>query len=104
MMKRFLSGLVGVAMLLHGAPTVSATPTLLWSANHEVGSQVEWYRDFGGGEFGSGCAGVQPSIEVARSGLYSLKLTICAPCGASSSGARAKSMPDLTLRTLRAEH
>jgi hypothetical protein len=88
MITRALFGLIGVAMLSSGVTTVSATPTLLWSANHETRSEVEWYRDFGGGEFDSGCAGVQPSNEVARSGLYSLKLTICAPCGTPSSGAR----------------
>jgi polysaccharide lyase-like protein len=86
--KRSLLGLIGVAILLYGATTVRSTPSLLWSANHERGSEVEWYRHFGGGEFDSGCAGAQPSREVARSGRYSLQLTIGAPCGTGSSGSR----------------
>lgn len=87
-MKRSLLAVIGVAMLIYDVSTVRATPTLLWSANHERGSEVEWYRHFGGGEFDSGCAGIQPSREVARSGRYSLQLTIGAPCAPPSSAAR----------------
>jgi polysaccharide lyase-like protein len=93
MLKRSLLGLIGVAMLLlDGVTTVRATPRRLWSAQHEVAGEFEWYRPFGlnqgGGEFDSGCAGSQPSNEVARTGVFSLKLTIGAPCGPTSSGTR----------------
>jgi hypothetical protein len=93
MMKRSLLGLIAVAMLPYAVTTVRATPGLLWSANHERASEVQWYLpggiDQGGGEFDSGCAGTQPSNDLARSGVFSLKLTIGAPCGATqSSGTR----------------
>ena len=39
-MRRSLLGVIGVAMLY--VTTIRATPTLLWSANHERGSEVEW--------------------------------------------------------------
>lgn len=106
MSKRVLSGLIGVALLVYAITTVGAAPAhlssadqkktrtgrLLWSADHETASEVQWYRpggiQYGGGEFDSGCAGTQPDYEVARSGWFSLKLTIGAPCGPSSSGTR----------------
>jgi hypothetical protein len=106
MKERALLVLIGAAMLVYMASTLGAAPRLLWSggyerfrtprplwsADHETASEVQWYwpggARYGGGEFDSGCAGTQPTYEVARSGLFSLKLTMAAPCGPSSSGTR----------------
>lgn len=81
-------GRIGVAILLYSTKSVLEASEPLWSANHESGNEVQWYRHSGGGEFDSGCAGVQPSIEVARSGRLSLQLTMGAPCAPPSSAAR----------------
>lgn len=92
MARRSLLGLIGIAILLYGVTTVRATSRRVWLATHEIAGEVEWYWPFGvrygGGEFDSGCAGTQPSFEVARSGVFSLKLTIGTPCGTTSSATR----------------
>jgi hypothetical protein len=77
------------------APRIDAArlPQTVWSASHPGLSNAEWYRpggaNFGGGEFNSGCAEIAPSQDVARSGSFSLRLTIRTPCAsAPESGAR----------------
>jgi hypothetical protein len=102
--------LVGVAVLLYALTTNLTTLPLLsadsdgndvevprawqlvWSADHETASDVQWYSpggiNYGGGEFNSGCAGTHPIFAVARSGVFSLQLTMAAPCGPTSSGTR----------------
>jgi hypothetical protein len=75
--------------------TVIAQGAVLWSADHEEGSEVKWYEpggfNQGGGEFDNGCAGTAPSSDQNHTpnGMFSLALTIGAPCGrASQSGTR----------------
>ncbi|NHE57115.1 heparin lyase I family protein [Cyclobacterium plantarum] len=48
----------------------------LWTAGHEGGSLAEWHADEGGGEFNSGTGNSHVSREQARTGKYSLKMSI----------------------------
>ncbi|WP_439483334.1 malectin domain-containing carbohydrate-binding protein [Cyclobacterium plantarum] len=48
----------------------------LWTAGHEAGNQNEWSLNGGGGEFNSGNANSNISNDVARTGNYSLKMSI----------------------------
>lgn len=89
--------ILGIAALLctfiqmRGTPTVQAQGTIIWSADHEEVSDVDWYlpndASYGGGEFTSGCAGASPGYLFGRnpSGSdpwpYSLLLMMAAPCG-----------------------
>ncbi len=64
-------------------PTVTPTPPtptsisgVLWFAGHETGNMNEWYEESCGGEFNNGEATSAVSTDVAKSGLYSSKLTI----------------------------
>lgn len=73
------------------APPVSSG-TVLWSADHETGDISQWYYpstgpfgNYGGGMFNSGVASVTPSLDYARSGRWSLRMTIATP---PMSGAR----------------
>ena len=64
------------------------TPTnnlgaLLWSAGHESGNQSEWTSDGGGGEYNSGTGNSVVSTTFARTGKYSLKLSINTSSGDS---------------------
>jgi hypothetical protein len=56
---------------------------LLWSAGHETGNQNEWTSDGGGGEYNSGTGNSAVSNTVARTGEYSLKLSITTTIGTS---------------------
>ena len=56
---------------------------LLWSAGHESGNQSEWTSDGGGGEYNSGTGNSGVSTTVARTGKYSLKLSINTTSGDS---------------------
>lgn len=55
----------------------------LWSADHRDGTQNEWYLNGGGGEFNSGTGDSYVSSDVARSGNYSLKMSINTTSGTS---------------------
>ncbi|MFC4874937.1 malectin domain-containing carbohydrate-binding protein [Negadavirga shengliensis] len=48
----------------------------LWSANHTDGTQNEWYVNGGGGEFNSESGNSVVSTDVAKTGKYSLKMSI----------------------------
>ena len=56
---------------------------LLWSAGHEAGNQNEWTSDGGGGEYNSGTGNSAVSTTFARTGIYSLKLSINTTSGDS---------------------
>jgi hypothetical protein len=56
---------------------------LLWSAGHEAGTQSEWTGDGGGGEYNSGTGNSAVSTAFARTGKYSLKLSINTASGNS---------------------
>lgn len=56
---------------------------LLWSAGHEGGNQNEWTSDGGGGEYNSGTGNSAVSTVFARTGNYSLKLSINTTSGDS---------------------
>jgi hypothetical protein len=56
---------------------------LLWSAGHEAGTQSEWTGDGGGGEYNSGTGNSAVSTAFARTGKYSLKLSINTTSGNS---------------------
>jgi len=56
---------------------------LLWSAGHEAGTQSEWTGDGGGGEYNSGTGNSAVSTAFARTGKYSLKLSINTTSGDS---------------------
>ena len=53
-----------LCMLMQQPSNVHAQGTILWSANHELASEAEWYSPggagHGGGEYDSGCAGTAP--------------------------------------------
>jgi hypothetical protein len=74
------------------APGAPAPDGLLWVADHEAGDLRQWqdpgtvdYDGRAGGDYLSGEASADVSVERARSGRYSVKLTISTP---PSSGAR----------------
>ena len=80
-----------LCILMQQASSLHAQGAIVWSANHEEASEVEWYRpggvSHGGGEYNSGCAGTAPLYGFGRdpSGTdqytFSLVLTMAAPCG-----------------------
>jgi hypothetical protein len=67
---------------LFNVPSNNLGP-LLWSAGHESGNQNEWTSDGGGGEFNSGTGNSVASTAFARTGKYSLKLSINTTSGDS---------------------
>jgi hypothetical protein len=93
------ASLLCLLILTQHASNVQAQATVDWFADHEEGSEEDWYGpgdgSSGGGEFNNGCAGVSPVHGFGRnpSGAdpwpFSLVLTIATPCGGvAQSGAR----------------
>ncbi len=85
--------LATIAVLCRISPA-SGQRTVIWSADMETGDLSQWYSPstgrfgvYGGGEYNSGIASSSASTDVARSGLYSAKLTITTP-NSPSSGVR----------------
>lgn len=96
----FLLGAASLPLLLmQRASNVRAQEAIVWSTDHEVGSEEDWYHPhdggYSGGEFNNGCAGTSPSPGFGRnpSGAdpwpVSLLLTMVSPCGSlTQSGTR----------------
>ena len=73
--KSFLPLFSLAASLFFGIPNKAAAQQVLWSTDNERGNLSEW-RDYGGGEYNLGSGNSQASQDVARSGAWSVKMTI----------------------------
>ncbi|ERM81029.1 hypothetical protein P872_11545 [Rhodonellum psychrophilum GCM71 = DSM 17998] len=80
--KNETNGIVLIENTTNNVPS-NKLGKLLWSATHEIGNQNEWNGDGGGGEYNSGTGNSAVSTTVARTGKYSLKLSLNTTSGDS---------------------